>query len=169
MMARFADKVVLVTGASGQLGSGIARQFLLEGAKVITPVRSQTSADSVVKHVAPAGADRLEVLVSNVADEASAESVAKSVKDEYGSIDHVVSISGGWWGGGMTRCARIVAKLWQATQCHKFKKHSRPNGSWHTCDWPTLSGDGTICHAPLLYWLQCCMLVPLWQTRRQMS
>ena len=104
MVARFAGKTVLVTGASGQIGGGIARQFLVEGAQVITPVRSQTSADSVVQHVAPAGADRLEVLLSDVADESSATSVATSVKEKYGNIDHIVSIAGGWWGGGMRSC-----------------------------------------------------------------
>eukprot|EP00892_Ulva_mutabilis_P009302 jgi/Ulvmu1/6744/UM030_0079.1 len=100
MASRFADKVVLVTGASGQIGGGIARQFLVEGAKVVAPVRSQTSADSVVEHVAPAGADRLEVLISNLADETSTSTVATSVKAKYGHIDHFVSVAGGWWGGG---------------------------------------------------------------------
>lgn len=101
MIARFGGKVVLVTGASGQIGGGIARQFLIEGAKVVTPVRSQKSAESVVEHVAPAGADRLEVLVSDIADDASASTVASSVKEKYGHVDHIVSVAGGWWQGGV--------------------------------------------------------------------
>lgn len=101
MMARFGNKVVLVTGASGQIGGGIARQFLVEGAKVVTPVRSQKSAGSVVEHVAPAGADKLEILVSDIADDASAATLASSVKQKYGSVDHIVSVAGGWWQGGV--------------------------------------------------------------------
>lgn len=101
MMARFAEKVVLVTGASGQIGGGIARQFLLEGARVVAPVRSPKSAESVVEHVAPAGPDRLEILVSDIADDESGSTVAESLKSKYGNIDHVVSVAGGWWQGGV--------------------------------------------------------------------
>jgi NAD(P)-dependent dehydrogenase (short-subunit alcohol dehydrogenase family) len=101
--ARFAGKVALITGASGTIGAGIATQFLEEGAKVIAPARSQSGVDSIKKHVAPSGIDLLNVVESDISKEDDILKLVNRIREDYGRLDHIVTVCGGWWQKGVSR------------------------------------------------------------------
>jgi 3-oxoacyl-[acyl-carrier protein] reductase len=49
MDTKLADKVVIITGASGGIGSAIARKFAKEGANLVLHCRSQVAAATALQ------------------------------------------------------------------------------------------------------------------------
>lgn len=87
------DKVAVVTGGAGDIGSETVMEFLKEGCKVAVCGRSQQTLDKFKAIVKEAGYD----VFTNVADVSSLESMenfAKSVADEYEGIDIWVNCAG---------------------------------------------------------------------------
>ena len=104
IMASFANKAIMVTGGSGTIGSSVIRQFLLDGAKVVAPVRSETAASALKSLVGSVPVDTLDICITDIADDASGPSFARQIKEKYGQLDHIVSSIGGWWQKGATEC-----------------------------------------------------------------
>jgi NAD(P)-dependent dehydrogenase (short-subunit alcohol dehydrogenase family) len=65
------------------------------GAKVIAPVRSKNSADKLGNTLGGDSPSLLQVVISDVSDEAACSSLADAIVTEHGSLDHVVSCIGG--------------------------------------------------------------------------
>ena len=90
----FTGRVVLVTGASGALGSAVARAFDDAGATV-----------AGVDLVAPADDDALlepgtvDFHEADLTDEASVASVVDAVVDDHGRLDALCNVAGTWRGG----------------------------------------------------------------------
>lgn len=80
-------RTILVTGATGDLGSVVCRRLSVSGAKVAGLVRS-----------APAGA-RFVPVVGALTDERSAETVVAAAESAAGPLWAVVNTVGGWAGG----------------------------------------------------------------------
>ena len=91
-------KVAIVSGGSGVVGSGIIGQYLAAGATVIAPLRG--SSDSLLKEVEYASAKNLEVVAADVTNEREIAQLARTVEGKYGSVDHIVTVVGGWWQKG---------------------------------------------------------------------
>ncbi len=49
-MSTFDGKVILITGASGNLGAAVARKFAAEGAKLALVARSQSDLDALARN-----------------------------------------------------------------------------------------------------------------------
>lgn len=89
---------IVVTGATGQVGWGIARAALEAGASVVLPVRDLAGARASLGPEL-AGSN---VLVSEVdfSDASSVTALREAAVARFGKIDHVAAPLGGWWQKG---------------------------------------------------------------------
>jgi NAD(P)-dependent dehydrogenase (short-subunit alcohol dehydrogenase family) len=90
----FTDRVVLVTGASGALGSAVATAFADAGATVCgADLVAPDDEDSLVDP------DLLEFYEGDFTDEDDVSRVIDAVIDEHGRLDHLCTVAGTWRGG----------------------------------------------------------------------
>lgn len=89
------DKVVVITGGAGDLGSGYARAFALHGAKVVVTGRTQNSLDEVANSInKDVGDNTCHAYTSDVTNEASLQSLINKVDDKFGRIDFLINNAG---------------------------------------------------------------------------
>ncbi|MFN8517683.1 MAG: SDR family NAD(P)-dependent oxidoreductase, partial [Chloroflexia bacterium] len=93
MSARFAGKVVVVTGAAGGIGRAAAVRFGQEGARVVAVDLGQTALDGVVAQVAAAGGEGLAV-VADVSLAADWARVADAATARFGGVDYLFNNAG---------------------------------------------------------------------------
>ena len=89
----FSDQVILVTGASGALGSGICEAFADAGATVcatdlVAPDEEESLLDTDV-----------DFYEGDFTDESDVEGVVSAVVDTHGELDVLCNIAGAWRGG----------------------------------------------------------------------
>ena len=88
------DRVVLVTGASGALGSAICERFKDAGATVCaTDLVAPDDDDSLLD------ADGVAFYGADFTDETDVERVVEAVVDDHGRLDALCNIAGAWRGG----------------------------------------------------------------------
>jgi 3-oxoacyl-[acyl-carrier protein] reductase len=87
-----AGKGVVVTGASGGIGSACARAFAAEGARVVVHYhRSRERADDVAAELGGAP-----VIGADLTDEAQVERLFAEARDALGSVDVCAAVAGVW-------------------------------------------------------------------------
>ncbi len=84
------DKVVIITGGAGEMGSAIARRLVDEGAKVV--IADIADGSALAKELSEKG-DAVYVK-TDVTSEASTAAMAKAAIDAYGRIDAIVNNAG---------------------------------------------------------------------------
>lgn len=93
-MKKFADKVALVTGASGGIGAEIAIQLAAEGATVALHYgRNKSNAESALAKIKTAGGDG-KIFQANVADVADIHQLFNEIDEAYGRFDILVNNAG---------------------------------------------------------------------------
>ncbi len=88
------DKVVVVTGASGGIGGGIARAFAAEGARLVLQYRAgRDHVESLRRELRPA-----EVLLirADLRRESEAEKLFSSAVRKFGRVDTLVANAASW-------------------------------------------------------------------------
>ncbi|MFB6195134.1 MAG: SDR family NAD(P)-dependent oxidoreductase, partial [Haloplanus sp.] len=85
----FAERVAVVTGASGTLGGAVVEAFADAGADV-------AAVDVVAPDGLPESATFYE---ADLTEEAAVESLFEAVLDDHGRVDHLVNVAGTWRGG----------------------------------------------------------------------
>ena len=91
----FSDRVVLVTGIGGALGSAVAEQFLDAGATVCgADVVEPDSEDFLFE-----GLDRVEFYQGDFTDESQVADTVSTIVEEHGRLDFLCNIAGTWRGG----------------------------------------------------------------------
>jgi malonyl-CoA reductase/3-hydroxypropionate dehydrogenase (NADP+) len=95
--ARLADKVVILTGAAGNLGSVISRHLLREGARVVMTGRNGERLNAFVDELVAEGYSRDAILpvVADAADPEACRRVVKETVDAWGEIHALVNNAGG--------------------------------------------------------------------------
>lgn len=88
----FTDRVVLVTGAGGALGSQVCSTFLDTGATVV-------GADIVDRKEASIDTDQLTYHRGDFTDESDVASILDDIIDTEGRLDALCNIAGTWQGG----------------------------------------------------------------------
>jgi NAD(P)-dependent dehydrogenase (short-subunit alcohol dehydrogenase family) len=88
-MTRFADHVVLVTGAASGIGLAAARRFLAEGARVYLADRDGDRLAQAAAALDPA--DRLHAVTFDATDEAAWTALAERIAHEAGRLDVLVN------------------------------------------------------------------------------
>ena len=93
---QFSGKSALVTGASRGIGRAIAVGLARHGADVFcTSTKDGGCADTLAAIAAlPAGSGKGQALVADVADQASVETLAKTVLERAGKLDFLVNNAG---------------------------------------------------------------------------
>ncbi len=89
---RFKDKVTIVTGASSDIGKGMAKKFVEEGAQVILVARSLEKLEAVRKEI---GKEEATASVPcDLTDESQVMQAINQIIDNYGKIDILVNNAG---------------------------------------------------------------------------
>ncbi|RDV02029.1 SDR family NAD(P)-dependent oxidoreductase [Undibacter mobilis] len=83
-MGRLSDKVAIITGAAGGIGSAAARRFAEEGAKVLLVDRDEVALKQAMTALL---FDRVGFVVADVTDEAAMQKVVAEAKRRFGRID----------------------------------------------------------------------------------
>jgi 3-oxoacyl-[acyl-carrier protein] reductase len=90
-MSRYADRVVVVTGAARGIGAGTAKRFAEEGASVAV---LDLQEDAAAKTAESLGAERAIGVACNVAETDSVEAAVTRVVEELGKVDVLVNNAG---------------------------------------------------------------------------
>lgn len=88
------DKVVVITGAAGILGTAMTRHFAEEGAKVVVLDRNEAAGNRLVDEMNAKGLTAL-FLYSDVLDKPTLESNYQAIMDCFGQIDVLINAAGG--------------------------------------------------------------------------
>ena len=91
-MSFFADKVIIVTGASSGIGLASARLFGREGAKVVMAARSLDRLEALAGGVAPE--DRVLCVKCDVSREEECRALVEKTVERFGRIDILVNNAG---------------------------------------------------------------------------
>jgi 3-oxoacyl-[acyl-carrier protein] reductase len=111
----FADRVALVTGASGGIGAAIARAFAAEGARVALGYRTaKDNAQRLVDEIAEAGGAALAVQ-HELTEPRSSRAGVEQVVDAWGRLDVLVTCA--WATAGWlppdTPAEAVPVEVWQ--------------------------------------------------------
>ncbi|NGP89995.1 SDR family oxidoreductase [Fodinibius halophilus] len=87
------DKIILIVGGSGGIGSACGRVFAKAGATVVLAARNQQKAEEVAKEINDEGGEAY-VIGVDVTDLASVSKMAREVIDDLGPIDVLVNAFG---------------------------------------------------------------------------
>ncbi len=89
---RLQDKVAIITGASSDIGEGIVKRFVQEGAKVVLVSRNLESLEKVRSNVG--NEENTVSLTCDLTNESETLQVADQVVEKYGRIDILVNNAG---------------------------------------------------------------------------
>ncbi|AJM92844.1 SDR family NAD(P)-dependent oxidoreductase [Nitrosopumilus piranensis] len=89
---RLKDKVAIVTGASSDIGKGIAKRFADEGSKVILIARNLEKLEETRKEIG--NEDSTVSMTCDLTDESQTLQVVNQIMDTYGKIDILVNNAG---------------------------------------------------------------------------
>jgi NAD(P)-dependent dehydrogenase (short-subunit alcohol dehydrogenase family) len=97
-MSEAQNRVVMISGAAGNLGRAVAKTFAAEGANLVLLDRRPGRLGSVLPKIA---ADHRHLLLESVdvTNEASVVSAAKAVIERFGRIEVLVNTAGGFRSG----------------------------------------------------------------------
>lgn len=91
---RLTDRVAVIPGGSGGIGSAMSEAFAAAGAKVVVVGRTLETAEAALERVRAAGSDGLAV-AADVTDEAEVERMVAATIERFGRIDILVNAVGG--------------------------------------------------------------------------
>lgn len=87
------NKIVLIVGGSGGIGSATAKTFGKAGAKVILAARNKVKAEEVAKQINDDGGEAYAIEV-DATDQASVEKMTREISSQLGKIDVLINAFG---------------------------------------------------------------------------
>ncbi|WP_350287743.1 SDR family oxidoreductase [uncultured Croceitalea sp.] len=88
------NKIIVITGATGVLGSAMARYLASEGAEVVLLARNGTKAEALQQDIQKNGGKAL-ALKADVTQESDLEAVRQQLQEAYGKVDVLINAAGG--------------------------------------------------------------------------
>ena len=106
---RFQDKVAVITGGTGALGSAITRAFLDEGARVAVPIheRRTSTAQEGTSGESP---DRLLSVPADLLSVSDVKAFVQKVLGQWNCVDFLIHTVGGYAGG--KRIEEVSTEEW---------------------------------------------------------
>jgi 3-oxoacyl-[acyl-carrier protein] reductase len=98
-MSGLSGKVSLVAGGAGEVGEGIVRVFLREGATVIVPSRKEDKLAQLRDRFGAEASERLVTRVAEIGTLDGAKETRDFVIEKFGRLDVAVASLGRWWEG----------------------------------------------------------------------
>lgn len=92
------DRVVVITGATGDLGRIVARRFAEDGARLALLARDEENCIGLAASL-PGGMQRHRGVPVDLADAESAVAVADSIRERLGPASVLLHLVGGYFGG----------------------------------------------------------------------
>ncbi|MDD1967043.1 SDR family oxidoreductase [Pseudomonas putida] len=92
-MKRFADKVVIVTGGGGGIGSAICQRFADEGARVVVTDMNKDAAQAVVNDITGKHGSAV-AIAADIASGDACRDLVRQVFEQYGRIDVLANNAG---------------------------------------------------------------------------
>jgi 3-oxoacyl-[acyl-carrier protein] reductase len=112
MNAQLENKVILITGASGGIGTAIARQFAAEGAKlVLHGHRNRAGLAQLQRELT--GVESL-VFHADLTQEAGVKKLFARARKHFGHVDTLVA-NAGWWETRDVPLHAMSLRQWRAT------------------------------------------------------
>src|SRR6266704_337400 len=93
MENEFANKVVVVTGATSGIGRAVARRFASEKANVVAVGRNAKALNKVVREIESAGGQS-QLTSADVTNESDAQRIVGRAIDRFGRLDVLVNAAG---------------------------------------------------------------------------
>ncbi|MGF1466845.1 MAG: SDR family oxidoreductase [Sandaracinaceae bacterium] len=93
------DRTLLITGASGIVGWGLAHAAIAAGARLVLPSRSAQGVEALQREF---GGTAVLATRYDVTSSANLERLRETVLSTFGRLDHVIAPMGGWWQKGPT-------------------------------------------------------------------
>ena len=91
---RFKDKIVIITGAAGGIGTALTKRFLNEGAKVCAADTTQQALEKLMSDMqAP---DALITTVTDISSEESCRALYSTLNKQWGAADILIN-NAGWF------------------------------------------------------------------------
>ncbi|CAL1595126.1 unnamed protein product [Knipowitschia caucasica] len=106
------ERVVLVLGGAGTVGSGVVKALLDKGFKVAVISRERSRLDRLCSFVSPNTKDNLTTIVGNVGSEDGAEQVKQELLKAVKVTDVVSSLGFSWWQGGPPHTQSLKDLQW---------------------------------------------------------
>lgn len=92
------DKVILITGATGALGSKTAHAFAAQGHSLVLLDHGQDELDSLAGEL-DLPPERFLATVVDLRDGQAVRAAAEAVSDKFGGVHGLIHLVGGWVGG----------------------------------------------------------------------
>ncbi len=92
-MKSFKDKVVIVTGASSGIGEAVAREFALNGSKVILAARSEEKLSRITSEINRFNKNAF-YIITDVSREEDCRNLIEATVNKFGTIDILVNNAG---------------------------------------------------------------------------
>jgi NAD(P)-dependent dehydrogenase (short-subunit alcohol dehydrogenase family) len=109
--ARFADKVILIIGATAGIGRASAERLAAEGAKLILAARGKQAGDTLVASIRAAGGEA-KFVATDMTVEAEAAELVREAMSRYGRLDGAFNNVGTVTAAGPV--TEIDGDAWQA-------------------------------------------------------
>lgn len=92
-------KVTIVAGGTGNIGEGIVREHLKEGAIVVVPSPTLAPLDNLQGYVGDVSTGMLVPYRGNIGTFSGAQEFVRNILEDYGKIDLCVASIGSWYQG----------------------------------------------------------------------
>lgn len=96
-MNKLEGKIAFIAGGTGNVGEGIVRAFLQQGATVITSSRKMEKLDRLRDLLKDTSTEKLVTMTADLGDLASTEKLRAEIIGKYNRLDAVVASIGGTW------------------------------------------------------------------------
>lgn len=93
MRNRFTGKVVVITGASSGIGEAIAREFALNGSKVVLAARSEQNLSRITSELLALGCEAIFVK-TDVSIEADCRNLIEKTVERFGTVNILINNAG---------------------------------------------------------------------------